>query len=76
MLQAIFEAITGIFSAITGIFSFIGAFIDNLVSAVQQFIYYSDYVKGLLSILPALHIITGTLGIAISIGVVLKILGR
>lgn len=76
MLQAIFTAITGIYEAIANIFSFIGSFIDNLVSAVTQFIYYSNYAKGLLNIFPAIHIITGTLAVALTIGLVLKVIGR
>lgn len=76
MLQAIFGAITGIYEAITNIFSFIGEFIQNLVNAVTQFIYYADYAKGLLNIFPSIHIITGTLAVALSIGLVLKVIGR
>lgn len=76
MLQAIFGAITGIYEAIANIFSFIGSFIDNVVAAVIAFISYSDYAKGLLNIFPAIHVITGTLAVGLSIGLVLKVIGR
>lgn len=76
MLDALFNGVTGIYNTLTQIFSFIGKFIDNLVNAVTTMFYYSDYVKGLLAAFPAIHIITGTLAVALSIGLVLKIVNR
>lgn len=76
MLQAIFQAIQGIFNFFTSIIDIVISFIDHIVQFVTTIVYYSTYAQGILSIFPALHVITGTLAIALSIGLVMKVINR
>lgn len=76
MLQGIFDAITGIFDTINNIFGFVHAFIDNLVKAVQTFISYFGFASTFLATFPALHVLIGTISIALGLTIALKIVGR
>lgn len=76
MLQWLGDLISGIYNAIISIFDVIGSFLGNLVAFVSKVVYVSDFVKVFINGFPMFHFLMGTLTIAISIGVILKILGR